>query len=98
MFIHASNLGSTVKLRDVNGNENLVMSGGRTERKQNRLMELGSREFEQLTVLALEFPKLLHDTFDPDNSIGDYFISSGCLKISISSNFGTINMEIKTYY
>lgn len=73
------------------------MLGGRIERKQNRLMELGSRDFEQLTVVALEFPKLLHDTFDPDNSDGDYFISSGCLKISISSDFGTTNMERKTY-
>lgn len=56
-----------------------------------------SREFEQLTAVVPEFSKQLHDTFDPDNNNGDYFISDGRLKISISSDFGTRHMET-TYY
>jgi len=47
MFIHASNLGSTDKLSNMN----------RKETKQVGGIRFCSGEFEQLTVLVLEFPK-----------------------------------------
>lgn len=84
MFIHVSNLGSTVKLHNANRNQNFVNLGV-GQQKQNKTKQNILRELEQLTVQVQGFPKWLHEPFDPDNRNGYYFLSNGRMKITISS-------------
>ena len=60
LFIHTSNLGSTVKLHDANGNGSLICehrTENRKEKEQIDEIEFSSGEFEQLTAQVQVFPK-----------------------------------------
>ena len=60
LFIHTSNLGSTVKLHDANGNGSLICehrTENRKEKEQIDDIEFSSGEFEQLTAQVQVFPK-----------------------------------------